>query len=85
MIFGEDDGPQLSARLRQLVPSATPAALNLLRNVPRSIHCLVLAFSSDTNDNDYRTAVALVRAEHPDLLRRSCMHEETGAGPGAGQ
>ncbi len=40
------------------------------------------AFSESGNDQNYTTAIALVRDEHPDLLRRSCVHEELAQGLG---
>lgn len=82
LVMGEDDRAQLLARLRQLIPGASPTTLGLFTDPPRGIHCLVAAFPSDKNENDYRTAVALVRAEHPDLLRKSCYHEEIAQGLG---
>lgn len=82
LVMGNDDRSQLLARLRQIIPGASPSTLGLFTNPPRGIHCLVAAFPSDKNENDYRTAVALVRAEHPDLLRKSCYHEEIAQGLG---
>ncbi|MEQ9695671.1 DUF2927 domain-containing protein [Shimia sp. SDUM112013] len=82
LVMGEDDRNQLQARLQQILPGASPTTLSLFTNVPRSIHCLVVAFSASENDHDYRTAVALVRAEHPDLMRKSCYHEEIAQGLG---
>lgn len=82
LVMGEDDHAQLLARLRQIIPGASPSTLGLFTDPPRGIHCLVAAFPSDKNENDYRTAVALVRAEHPDLLRKSCYHEEIAQGLG---
>lgn len=81
-VMGGDDRAQLLARLRQIIPGASPSTLGLFTNPPRGIHCLVAAFPSDNNKNDYHTAVALVRAEHPDLLRKSCYHEEIAQGLG---
>jgi hypothetical protein len=34
------------------------------------------------NSGAYTRAVAVVRAEHPDLLRQSCIHEEIAQGLG---
>ncbi len=82
LVMGEDDRAQAIPRVLEIVPNINPASLSILRNIPRSIHCLVIAFSSDQNDHEYRRAIALVRAEHPDLLRKSCMHEEIAQGLG---
>ncbi len=82
LFMGEDDRAQMLTRVRQIVPNINPASLNILRDIPRSIHCLVIAFSATGNDSDYREAIALVRAEHPGLLRKSCIHEELAQGLG---
>ncbi|SHJ02022.1 Protein of unknown function [Shimia gijangensis] len=82
LVMGEDDRSQLLSRLRQIIPGVSPSTLGLFTDPPRGIHCLVAAFPSEKDDNDYRTAVALVRAEHPDLLRKSCYHEEIAQGLG---
>jgi hypothetical protein len=49
--------------------------------MPRSAFCLVFAFSRGGADT-YAAAVAVIRGEHPDLLRRSCIHEEIAQGMG---
>ena len=82
LIMGKDDSTQLETRLRQLMPGAQNSTIRLFTNPPRDIHCLVAAFSENGNANSYRQAVALVRAEHPDLLRKSCFHEEIAQGLG---
>lgn len=82
LVMGTDDKEQLKARIRQLIPGASTSTLALFTDPPRSIHCLVAAFSNGGNGNEYRTAIALVRSEHPDLLRKSCYHEEIAQGLG---
>ncbi len=82
LVMGLDDQAALSAQVKQIIPGASTSTLNLFRNVPRSIHCLVVAFSDDKNENKVTSAIALIRAEHPDLLRKSCYHEEIAQGLG---
>lgn len=82
LIMGEDDRAQAVARIRSLVPNINPSSLALFNNLPRSIHCLVVAFSGPRDDHTYRRAIALIRAEHPELMRRSCVHEELAQGLG---
>ncbi len=82
LVVSEDDRATALTRVRQLVPNINPASMSLLQNIPRSIHCLVLAFSDVSNDHEYARAIAIVRAEHPDLLRLSCVHEEIAQGLG---
>ncbi len=37
---------------------------------------------STGSDTQFRKAVAVIRAEHPDLLRTACLHEEIAQGLG---
>lgn len=80
--LSEDDRPAALPRIQSIVPGISDTSLDIFRNVPRSIHCLVAAFSETGNDENYTTAIALIRTEHPDLLRRSCIHEELAQGLG---
>lgn len=82
LVLGEDDRAAAKARVRRLVPGIDPRAMALFDRMPRAVHCFVFAFSGEDNDAAYRRAVAVVRAEHPDLLRRSCYHEEIAQGLG---
>jgi hypothetical protein len=82
LVMGEDDRAQLLARVTELVPNIDRASLAFLRSMPRTIHCLVMAFSDPAQDQVYTRAIAVIRAEHPDLMRRSCFHEELTQGLG---
>ena len=82
LVASEDDRLATIARVRQLEPNINPATLSMLRSLPRAIHCLVLAFSDPKNDAVYTRAIAIIRAEHPDLMRKSCVHEELAQGLG---
>lgn len=81
-VASEDDSDFVQKRLKQLVPGISQAELNLFRDLPRSYYCLVVAVSGSTNPNNYVRAAALIRAEHPDLVRLSCFHEEIAQGLG---
>lgn len=82
LFMGEDDRALIKPRIRALVPDINPASLAIFDDLPRAIHCLVIAFSDSRGGYSYGRAIALVRAEHPDLLRRSCIHEEVAQGLG---
>ncbi len=82
LFMGQDDQAQIKPRIQELVPNVNPAALQIFDSLPRAIHCLVIAFSEEPGGYNYGTAIALVRAEHPDLLRQSCIHEEVAQGLG---
>jgi hypothetical protein len=77
----EDDRRRLGPRLRALIPGISEASLATIVDMPRSTYCLVVAWDPD-DDGGYETAVAVIRSEHPDLLRLSCIHEEMAQGMG---
>jgi len=81
-VAGEDDRDFVQMRLKQLVPNISQAELNLFANLPRSYYCLVVSVSDARAPHIYSRAVALIRAEHPDLVRLSCIHEEIAQGLG---
>lgn len=81
-VVGEDDSDFLRGRMKRIVPGIGKTELDLFTNLPRSYYCLVVAISDPDNPNDYTSAVALIRTEHPDLVRLSCIHEELAQGLG---
>ncbi len=76
VLFLNEDERRASADLiRSLVPGIAGSTVNEVVNLPRSTFCIVFAFSEGEPDV-YTRALAIVRAEHPDRLRLSCIHEE---------
>ena len=56
--------------------------LNQLRTLSRDTYCAVVAFGTGSTRAVNTAAVAVIRAENPDLLRLSCIHEELAQGLG---
>lgn len=81
LIVNEDERRALGPRLRELVPSISDSAVETVTVLPRTSYCLVFALSP-RNNGVYTRAVAVIRGEHPDLLRLSCIHEEIAQGLG---
>jgi hypothetical protein len=80
-IVSESERRGLERRLRQIMPNISRTALNTVIDLPQSTYCL--AFATDPEQNGtYNQAVAIIRAEHPDLLRASCIQEEVAQGLG---
>lgn len=77
----EDDRPSLRARLLEIIPRASTAELNAAINMDRSSYCLVIA-STEGDSNLFSKAAVIIRAEHPHLMRLSCIHEELAQGLG---
>ena len=81
LVVNEDERRALAPRLAELVPGIDAASVEAITNLPPSTFCVVFAFSKGAAPA-YSRAVAVIRAEHPDLLRRSCVHEELAQGMG---
>ncbi len=82
VIASEDDRAEALAAAAAQVPGITPASLAPLENLPRDTYCVVAAYAAGTGANTYTTALAVIRAENPNLLRLSCIHEELAQGMG---
>jgi len=80
-VVNEDERRALGPVLKRIMPNISATALNTVINLPRTTYCL--AFATDPEgDGTYNQAIAVIRAEHPDLLRASCLHEEIAQGMG---
>lgn len=79
---GKDDSSYIVGRLKQLIPNIGQGPLDLIANPRPSFDCFVFASATNTAPNVYVRAVALIRAELPDLVRLSCIHEEIAQGLG---
>lgn len=82
LVMGEGDRAEGLARIVRIAPEIDAATLAVFRDMPRAIHCLVVAFSAKGNPYSYDRAIAWIRAEHPPLSRASCIHEEVAQGLG---
>lgn len=81
LILTEDERRAYGSRLQQIVPGIDPVSLSTIINLPASTFCVVFAFSNGQS-SVYTRAVAVIRAEHPDRMRLSCIHEEVAQGLG---
>ncbi|SMX32490.1 DUF2927 domain-containing protein [Actibacterium lipolyticum] len=81
LMLNEDERRAFGPRLRELAPGIDATSVRTVTSLPRSTLCIVFAFTR-TDDPTYTRAVAVIRAEHPDLLRLSCIHEELAQGLG---
>lgn len=80
-MVNEDDRRAIGPELRKIIPEISENAVATVENMSRSTFCLVFAQDA-ADDGRYTRAVAVIRAEHPDLLRLSCIHEEIAQGLG---
>ncbi|MFN3293748.1 MAG: DUF2927 domain-containing protein [Gemmobacter sp.] len=80
-VVSEDERPRLGPEWAALFPGLDPRELDSATDMALSTFCMVLAISDGTSPV-YSSALAVVRAELPDLLRLSCYHEEIAQGLG---
>jgi hypothetical protein len=80
-IVSERERRALGPALQAALPGIGANDVAGITQMPRSTYCAVLA-QSRGQGGVYSRAFAVVRAEHPDLLRLSCLHEEIAQGLG---
>lgn len=82
IIASEDDRAEALIEAATRVRGITANSLRALHNMRRDTYCAVAAYAAGPDANTYTAAVAIIRAENPDLLRLSCIHEELAQGLG---
>jgi hypothetical protein len=78
----EDDRAEALAQAAARMPGIALKSLRALQGMQQDTYCAVAVFAGGASPNVYTHAVALIRAENPDLLRLSCIHEELAQGLG---
>ncbi|MCU4653823.1 DUF2927 domain-containing protein [Roseibacterium sp. SDUM158016] len=82
LYVGRDAQQEVGGLVRDLVPGISPETVAEIERLPRFTFCSVYAFSQGGGGSNYVAAIAIIRDEHPPLLRRSCVHEEIAQGLG---
>jgi hypothetical protein len=80
-VVSEDERRALGPEIAAFIPALSAADVAGITAMPRNTYCLVYAYSA-SGTSAYSRAFAVIRAEHPDLLRTSCFHEEIAQGLG---
>ena len=83
LFVSEDDRAEVLTRQATRIPGITKASLAPLLNLGDDIYCAVAAYATGPDPHTYTAAIAVIRAENPDLMRLSCIHEELAQGLGA--
>lgn len=81
-VVSESERRALAPDLKNAIPGISDPVIRQITGLPDSIFCIVVAFSDQRMPSVYLKAVAVVRAELPPLMRRSCYHEEITQGLG---
>ncbi|UWQ17267.1 DUF2927 domain-containing protein [Jannaschia sp. M317] len=77
-----DEQRALAPAIQAAEPALGKSTVRELTQLDRSTYCAVFASSSSAAPNRYVSAIALIRTEHPDLMRLACYHEEIAQGLG---
>lgn len=81
IIAGEDDRADALKAAEQRVPGIARSS-GVFEKLPQDIYCGVVAYANGDAENVYTAGLVVIRAENPDLLRLSCIHEELAQGLG---
>ncbi len=81
LFLNEDERRNSEPLLRSLVPGIDAGSIRTFQTLPKDQLCVVITFTDGTSSS-YATAIAIIRGEHPDLMRVSCIHEELAQGMG---
>lgn len=76
MFMGEDDRMPFGESLKRAIPEIDTAAMNVFKYTPRNQLCVAVTFRDQNGSPRFAKALAMIRAEHPQLLKMSCLHEE---------
>ncbi|MFQ6549549.1 DUF2927 domain-containing protein [Aestuariibius sp. 2305UL40-4] len=82
LILDEESRQNAAPRLRRLAPGISDSLIREVTNMPRSTLCILVAFTDQPGKSTYSRAIAVIRAEHPTLLRNGCIEEELAQGMG---
>lgn len=76
LFLDRDEQRSFGPTLRSMVPRIDPVTLDAVTNSPRNHFCAAFGLSDPEKNGAYEKAVILIKAEHPDLMRLGCIHEE---------
>ena len=80
-IVNEDERRALGPEIAAAMPGFAATEIAAFTRMPPSTYCQVSAMSR-ADSGVYTRAFAVIRAEHPELLHQSCLHEEIAQGLG---
>ncbi len=67
---------EFAANLPQRYPGISQAVVDAFMNSPVNIFCAAFAFPVQGQKGVYGRSIILIKSEHGDLMRTSCIHEE---------
>jgi hypothetical protein len=82
LVLSEAERANIRPVLQQIAPDLSRAAQNAVLRMRRNTFCMVVAIPGPDPAQGLQQAIAIVRAEHPPLMRQSCIEEELAQGMG---
>lgn len=82
LILNDEERANARSVLQQIAPGLSRAAQGAILRMRPNTFCMVVAIPGANPADGYQQAIAIVRAEHPPLMRRSCIEEELAQGMG---
>lgn len=76
LFLNEDEQVDFAKTLPTVLRDISPAVVDAFRNSPRNIFCAAFAFTKPGQKGIYGNVLILVKSEHSDFMRKSCVHEE---------
>ncbi len=76
LFLNDAEQKQFAATIPARFPRVESAVIDAFANSPRNTFCGAFAFPSAANRGIYDFALILIKAEHSDMMRKSCIHEE---------
>lgn len=76
LILNEDERRAAGPKIRALIPGIADRDIQALTNITKNDLCIAQSYSEGGPSKNIGRALVIIRDEHPDLLRKSCIHEE---------
>lgn len=76
LFLNEEEQKEFADTLPSLLSDISPAVVDAFRNSPRNIFCAAFAFTKPGQKGVYGNVLILVKSEHSEFMRKSCIHEE---------
>ncbi len=76
LVLNDAEQQEFAQTLPERYPNISPAVVDSFRNSPSNIFCAAFAFPTPGQKGVYGFSLILIKSEHSDLMRKSCIHEE---------
>ncbi len=76
LFLNEGEQVEFAKTLPTILRDISPAVVDAFRNSPRNIFCAAFAFTKPGQKGVYGNVLILIKSEHSDFMRKSCIHEE---------